>query len=62
MRNEIKCFNKTLGSHLPIFVIEKHDDWDQYIPVIKMVCRSALHEITDRIPDSIIFGKVGATK
>ena len=53
----VERFNKTLESHLRMFVSEHQDDWDQYIPLVMMAYRSAVHETTGRTPASIIFGK-----
>ncbi|UYV68161.1 hypothetical protein LAZ67_5003224 [Cordylochernes scorpioides] len=47
---------KTLTQHLTMFVYENQRDWDQHLPMLLRVYRSAEHDSTGYSPARMLFG------
>ena len=49
--------NRTIEAQLAMFVEENQKDWDQYIPLLMMAYRSAVHDIMKYTPAQLIVGR-----
>ena len=49
--------NRTIQNMLSAFVAEHQNDWDEYLPLLMMAYRSAVHESTGYSTCKMIFGR-----
>lgn len=49
--------NRTIQNMLSAFVAEHQKDWDEYLPLLMMVYRSAVHESTGYSACKMNFGR-----
>jgi hypothetical protein len=53
----VERYNATLLRMLRAYVNEAQDDWDEYLPVLMMAYRSAVHRSTGYTPNFLMFGR-----
>ena len=53
----VERFNATIENMLASFVSENQKDWDEYIFLLMMAYRAAVHETTKVSPYEMMFGR-----
>lgn len=53
----VERFNRTLLDCLSKFVEHHQRDWDEYLPILLLSYRSAVHQSTQQTPALLTFGK-----
>lgn len=53
----VERFNRTILDYLSKFVDDHQKDWDQYLPLLMMAYRTAVHETTRQTPALLLFGR-----
>ena len=53
----VERFNQTMEAMLSKFVSENQSDWDEHLPLLMMVFRSAVHETTGYTPCELMLGR-----
>ena len=53
----VERFNKTLQQMLKVFVNDKRNDWDDYLPYILMAYRCTIQESTGCSPNLLMLGR-----
>ena len=57
----VERLNRTFSSMLSAFVNDTHTDWDEQLPYVMMVYRSAEHETTGLTPNMLLLGREATT-
>ena len=53
----VERMNRTLEAQLAIFINENQTDWDEYVPLLLMAYRSAVHDTTKCTPAELMLGR-----
>lgn len=53
----VERFNRTIANYLAKYVSDNQKDWDEYLPMLLLAYRSALHETTQQTPAKLLFGR-----
>ena len=53
----VERFNRTIEAQLSKFVDDHQSDWDEYVPLLLMAYRTAVHETTGCTPAMMMFGR-----
>ena len=52
----VERFNRSLLQLLRVYV-QKHDDWEQYLPLVLYAYRTAVHSSTRVTPFMLMYGR-----
>ena len=53
----IERTNRTIGESLAKYVCEHHNTWSDYLPLVMMAYRSAIHSVTKYSPFYLLYGR-----
>ena len=53
----VERFHRTMGQQLAILTSQHQRDWDNYLPLVLMACRTAVQESTSCTPSLLMLGR-----